>query len=184
MPASSSEENSPHCLWCCAHRWCTMIVPKASPSRLIAVLQRSSSQSMARITARSPAYCCSPTACTHRRQISPAGQGLSNFISCACKHNLAKLRPTCNSQTCFRDLAHQNKGLTCSTSSMVTSPADGMAAAPMAASVAVSAMTSSCAKPSRTPCACNEQCVSIRACSCSPGCLLVLAQSLWRSQLQ
>lgn len=43
---------------------------------------------------------------------------------------------------------------------MVTSPAEGMAAAPIAASVAVKAMISSWAKPRVTPCACSSQAVS------------------------
>lgn len=41
------------------------------------------------------------------------------------------------------------------TINMVTSPAEGMAAAPTAASVAVAATTTTSAKPSDTPCACG-----------------------------
>ena len=40
--------------------------------------------------------------------------------------------------------------------SMVTRPAEGMAAAPIAASVAVHAITNSCGKPIDTPCACES----------------------------
>ena len=45
---------------------------------------------------------------------------------------------------------------TCSTISIVTSPAEGMAAAPMAASVAVTATTIVPPTPSATPCACRD----------------------------
>ena len=44
---------------------------------------------------------------------------------------------------------------TWSTMSMVTSPAEGMAAAPMAARVAVRAMTQMLPNPRATPCACT-----------------------------
>lgn len=43
----------------------------------------------------------------------------------------------------------------CSTISMVTRPAEGMAGAPTAARLAVTATTSSCAAPRCTPCACG-----------------------------
>ena len=61
------------------------------------------------------------------------------------------------------------KALTCSTISMVTKPAEGMAAAPMAARVAVHAMTSSCGSPMDTPCACMHPVHDARG-SCNIAC--------------
>lgn len=53
--------------------------------------------------------------------------------------------------------------LTWRTMSMVTSPADGMAAAPMAARVAVNAITQMLPIPRPTPCACRFRKVSLQS---------------------
>ena len=62
----------------------------------------------------------------------------------------------CSSCCWSKQVAGVEQGLTCRTMSMVTSPADGMAAAPMAANVAVQATTTVPASPNSTPCACPE----------------------------